>query len=161
MTRRLLAALASAMVACTGTILVVEPDGGDATTDAPAPSDASSDIQDAGADWAWWFAQFDVYEYDGRDPPYPGEYPLSSDLPCTGDVFQDAQTPYACDPIAQCDTFTGWCCSGELDKLPGCTCGYGLGCLPPNVCCNLPDALVPSCVDGMAACPGGSRPWFP
>ncbi len=158
MVKARVAGVAAAIVACNGTVIIVDG-GSDATVDAPADVAAESSPVDASD--ANWFAQFDVYQYDGHDPPYVGEYPLSTRQPCLGDnPLAEAGNPTICDPLAQCDTFTGWCCSGEV-KSQACVCGASLGCLPPDVCCDLPDALAPSCVDGMAACPNGSRPWWP
>lgn len=120
----------------------------DNATDVQPADDAGVDAPD---DWAWYFAQFDVYQYDGRHPPLVGEYPWSMGA-CTSAL--------SCLPYAGCDNSTGWCCSG-YPEMQGCMCGATLGCLPPQMCCYLPDATAPSCVDGPDACPGGVTPWNP
>lgn len=141
-------ALVMAVAGCSGDLIV--PDGGsDSGVDAPGNAlDATIDSNDD----AQWFSQFDVYQFEGWNPPVVGEYPDFEGGGCSNDL--------ACSPLARCDPDTGWCCSGERTSQ-GCVCGYGWGCLPPRICCDLADAQVPACVDSLDACPGGHTPWNP
>lgn len=143
-------------LACGSTFIVMDA-GKDVEPDTSAEPDASDAGGDADEDYVWWWSQFDVKQVEGLSPPLVGEYP-----PSTGDCLSKG----GCSPIAKCDLGTGFCCSG-LDwccTSSGdfqCRCGPKLGCLPPEVCCYLPDAYVPQCVSNYNACPGHRTPWNP
>lgn len=146
------------LAACQGTVIALDDSGtNDATLDGLQDSAVNVEAgvdgsdEDAAIDSAWYFAQFDVYQYDGSNPPLIGEYPYGA---------AGCNIPAVCMPLATCDVFTGWCCSG-VETTKGCICGSSLGCLPPQTCCYLPDVYVPACVDGPDACPGGKTPWNP
>lgn len=137
--------------ACSGQL--VQPDA--SVDDAGGGPDASIDsfpdavLADVPEDASWWFSQFDASGFDGFDPPRVGEYP-----PPTG------KPNGACWPLAASGSVSGWCCSG-VHKAQGCVCGTSWGCLPPDLCCNLPDHFVPECVPGLNACPSYNTPWNP
>jgi hypothetical protein len=84
--------------------------------------------------------------YTGFDPPVPGEYPPNTKAACE---YSGCYTQGTCDPQ------TGWCCSGEL-RSSQCSCGLEAGCVPPSVCCALPNALELQCVSSLDECPDAS-----
>ncbi len=105
----------------------------------PSPDGGTSDglVLDDGTDLgpyagdAWWLTwdapTFDAPTFDA--PPAIGMYPPNGAGPCslTGCALSSSQ----------CFRASGWCCEGYPDEggpYP-CSCGKGLGCLPPNVCC--------------------------
>jgi hypothetical protein len=81
--------------------------------------------------------------YTGFDPPVPGEYPPNTKAACEYS---------GCYPQGTCDPQTGWCCSGNL-RSDQCSCGLEAGCVPPSVCCALPNALELQCVSSLDECP--------
>ncbi|MGH7271078.1 MAG: hypothetical protein ACREJ3_11665 [Polyangiaceae bacterium] len=127
--------------ACASKLLVEEPDG--------AVAEGGIEADDADNPSSW-FRRFDAGIFDRLAPPSVGDYPPPTPGPC--DSIQQ------CLDIANCDYAAGWCCSGLLVRGV-CTCGASLGCLPPQVCCDLPDANAPQCVSGAQACPPGHHPW--
>ena len=142
-------------LACGSTFIIMDA-GKDIEADTGSEADAS-DAGDANEDYAWWWSQFDVRQFEGSAPPLVGEYP-----PANGDCFSNG----GCAPIANCHGSTGFCCSGQTWCCTAsgdyqCRCGPKLGCLPPQVCCFLPDAYVPECVSNYNACPGHRTPWNP
>ncbi len=148
MVRRVL--LVAAIASCSGEIITAQPDGSVDASDSTVADATDETISDAGADNAWWFSQFDVAPFDGCDPPLVGEYPDPKGVPCHDQPNE----------IASCDPFTCWECSG-LRAKNHCVCGLGWGCLPPQICCLLPEASAPECVADFDACPGDVTPWHP
>jgi hypothetical protein len=144
------------LVGACGSTFIVTDAGTDAASDAmmDAALDASSDAQE---DYAWWWSQFDARGFEWLKPPNAGEYPSPNG---------ECGSMGGCGPIANCHPLTGWCCSG-LDWCCTaanevlCKCGSKLGCLPPKVCCYLPDAFEPECVPDWDSCPGHRTPWMP
>jgi hypothetical protein len=148
--------------ACTGAALMTSTR--DASSDSAADDEVDGAVvgDDGGGvgfdasgigDGASWFRQFpDAQAFDGYLPPVVGEYPLSSGQPC-------GQSPCA---SGFCEFTSGWCCSGDgRPNGVGCLCGTSLGCLPPQVCCDLPETYVPQCVADLDACAGGRFAWIP
>jgi hypothetical protein len=84
--------------------------------------------------------------YTGFDPPVPGEYPPNTKAACE---YSGCYSQGTCDPQ------TGWCCSGEL-RSNQCSCGLEAGCVPPSVCCALPNTLELQCVSSQDECPDAS-----
>lgn len=138
--------------ACGSQLIIVGADAAFDAANETSVDDGSIDIidvSDATADTSWWFSQFDASGFDGFDPPRVGEYPPPSGKRNGG-----------CWPLAASGSASGWCCSGVW-KAQGCVCGNSWGCLPPYLCCNLPDHFVPECVPGLNACPNYNTPWNP
>jgi hypothetical protein len=133
-------ALAASIAACGGTTAL----GGDASvadgnasgSDDVRSDDGASPADDGGPDAPWW-TQFDAAPFDGYELPRQGEVPPNGNAPC-----QVAPCP----SHGLCDDNTGWCCIGEI-KNKTCECGLGLGCVPGQYCCGLPDAQVPQCIE--------------
>lgn len=148
--------IAAMLVAACGSTFIVADAGSDASRDAAMDTSSGADAStDAPEDYAWWWFQFDARGFEFLDPPNVGEYPPPNGSPCSG-----------CGPIANCHPITGWCCSGldwccTSSNEVLCKCGPKLGCLPPEVCCYLPDAFVPRCVANWNACPNHRTPWMP
>ncbi len=147
--RRAAVVVVVTVIGCGSTFIVVRSDGG---VDGNEP-DARADVDSADA--FDWFAQFDgAQSFEGLYPPAPGEFPPTpGDKPCGPANLCLGET-------AHCDIATGWCCSGELRKT-GCVCGQTYGCLPPEMCCDFPDADIPICASSVAICrdAGGKPPW--
>lgn len=146
-------AVGLALGGCGGVVIVVAPD---ASPDAGAiDSGVDGSVVDAGdelnLDRDAWFSRFDARFFEGLEPPVVGSFPPVGPEPC----YQSG-----CGGTGQCGDFTGWCCSGEFKK-GSCRCGYTLGCLPPELCCGLPDAYVPRCTSTASDCyaQDGKAPW--
>lgn len=119
--------------ACSGR--VTAPSGTvDAMGDA-AVADTGSDLGPYSGD-AWWLS-WDAPTFDA--PPSVGMYPPNGAGPCT--ITGCAVSS------SQCFSASGWCCEGhpgEGGPFP-CSCGLGLGCLPPEVCCTRGDDARRTC----------------
>ncbi len=152
----LLGAIVAGLAACGGTFVYVGPDAsvdGGVSSDGASEDGGTDGISDAELDW---FAQFDgAHGFDGFYPPAPGEFPAQDGSFCKVDYNCGSEGLQA-----HCDIGTGWCCSGE-GRAGKCVCGYSLGCLPPEMCCDYPEASVPVCATSVAACrdAGGRGAW--
>lgn len=114
--------VALVVVACGGRVEDTAPI--DAAPDGTAVTDAP------------WHAQFDARTFETE--PQVGTYPPNGDGPCN--VTWCANTYSVCFPGS------GWCCGGTGIAGPfPCSCGDGLGCIPPRVCCARPEESKSRC----------------